>query len=649
MAAYQTQAKAKVPISRHPLFPAMVALWFAALFGLGSLAIRPTLLESVVLALRIDLIIPAAVPPLGITARILLALILVVIGAGLGFVLARRIARVPAAKPQPARFSKGKAAREGSDSRDGDDFARLDQANAAQTAGPSSGTSSAMPMSGRRRALAMEEDYSREFHDHAPLPGGKPEILDLASLPLMSSEDEGDFAQPIFAGTPEPAQEQVFTPPPAVSTAPPASFDPWLRHQGAAAAQPQFAAPQAPVTPMLAPSFAASAAAEVQPEPVAANFHRPQFAASDSASAMVDAAAISPALLDVPAPFAPATAPHQAFAADQAFDAPVAAIAPLAVPTAVEAPQAVAVLGLVPRDAAEKLAQAPVESLGVVELAERLALAITRRRAGSGAALTPASVAPTLPRFTAPVLHADPELPVAASAAPELEPAPEPEPEAIAELAPPPAVALPSAASAALALPSAMRPLSFDDDDDDDALQSLVPPRSFSAPQPAAIVPPPAPAAFAPPIAEAGLEPVPASAEASALTAAEIQSVDADAEDDGFGSLLGMKPSLRQSFVRIEEPEDEQAPIEPVVVFPGQAVSPQSFQAAPFAQPAPLAAVAAAVETASSDGVRRFDSPTAGVTPIQAAAPAPRAVDAVETERALKAALATLQRMSGAA
>ena len=62
-------AKGKAPISRHPLFPAVVALWFGALFGLGSMAIRPGLIEDMVLAAGIDTLVPAAAPPLGMTAR----------------------------------------------------------------------------------------------------------------------------------------------------------------------------------------------------------------------------------------------------------------------------------------------------------------------------------------------------------------------------------------------------------------------------------------------------------------------------------------------------------------------------------------------------------------------------------------------------
>ena len=35
----------KAPISTHPAFPAIVALWFAALLGLGSLVLPAVLLE----------------------------------------------------------------------------------------------------------------------------------------------------------------------------------------------------------------------------------------------------------------------------------------------------------------------------------------------------------------------------------------------------------------------------------------------------------------------------------------------------------------------------------------------------------------------------------------------------------------------------
>lgn len=92
--AEKTRAKAEgnQPISRHPLFPAIVALWFGALFGLVSLAIKPELIEQIVVASGADSIIPMAAPPLGTTMRILLALAMTGIGAVTGALIALRIA-----------------------------------------------------------------------------------------------------------------------------------------------------------------------------------------------------------------------------------------------------------------------------------------------------------------------------------------------------------------------------------------------------------------------------------------------------------------------------------------------------------------------------------------------------------------------------
>lgn len=89
--AHRKGAAAEQPIHRHPLFPAIIALWFAALLGVGSLALSTSLLETMVLATGIDAVVPAAGPPLGIKARLLLALFLGLAGAAVGHVLARRL------------------------------------------------------------------------------------------------------------------------------------------------------------------------------------------------------------------------------------------------------------------------------------------------------------------------------------------------------------------------------------------------------------------------------------------------------------------------------------------------------------------------------------------------------------------------------
>ena len=95
MASSATRPGKAKPLSSHPLFPAMFALWFGALLGLGSLAIRPALIEGLVLQAGIDRLIPAAAPPLGTTARGLLALLLAAAGAGLGALFAVRLRRQP--------------------------------------------------------------------------------------------------------------------------------------------------------------------------------------------------------------------------------------------------------------------------------------------------------------------------------------------------------------------------------------------------------------------------------------------------------------------------------------------------------------------------------------------------------------------------
>src|SRR6478752_5749106 len=84
--------QAKAPISAHPLFPAVVAVWFAALFGLGSGVLPNVLFERAITAAGLSSLIPAATPPLGATFRIVLSLTFALAGAALGFVLARRLA-----------------------------------------------------------------------------------------------------------------------------------------------------------------------------------------------------------------------------------------------------------------------------------------------------------------------------------------------------------------------------------------------------------------------------------------------------------------------------------------------------------------------------------------------------------------------------
>jgi hypothetical protein len=86
----------------HPLFPVFAALWFAALFGLGSLAISSNTLGAVIVKTGLPAIIPATAPPLGFTAHALLALILAIAGGAIGTAIGMAIQRrLPNQEPAP--------------------------------------------------------------------------------------------------------------------------------------------------------------------------------------------------------------------------------------------------------------------------------------------------------------------------------------------------------------------------------------------------------------------------------------------------------------------------------------------------------------------------------------------------------------------
>jgi hypothetical protein len=83
----------KAPISTHPAFPAIVALWFACLLGFGSLVLPIALLERLVGVTGIAALISVAEPPLGFTARAIVAMVGALGGAAAGLLLARKVAR----------------------------------------------------------------------------------------------------------------------------------------------------------------------------------------------------------------------------------------------------------------------------------------------------------------------------------------------------------------------------------------------------------------------------------------------------------------------------------------------------------------------------------------------------------------------------
>lgn len=88
------------PVAAHRLFPAIVALWFAALLGIGSLVVPPEKLSALVSALGLPKLIHAAAPPLGFTARALLALVMAGVGVIAGLVIGLRVAGRHKVEPQ---------------------------------------------------------------------------------------------------------------------------------------------------------------------------------------------------------------------------------------------------------------------------------------------------------------------------------------------------------------------------------------------------------------------------------------------------------------------------------------------------------------------------------------------------------------------
>lgn len=510
-----TKRKPK-PITAHPLFPVVTALWFATFFGLGSFAIAPTLLEGPVVALGIPALIPAAAPPLGFTARVMLALAMLIAGGAIGYMLGRKLGP-RAAVAAPRKRAAGGFSRRNSES-PASEAPRRPLNPAEDLDEPSLDAPSAEPAPFRRRSLSLSEDSQLHMPSElAPLPGGHLPWERETRSAQGSSEDP--LALDLLLEDAQGLVEQAAVEQPA----------------------PAMPAPEPVVAETVNAPFAATPPATPEPAPAAAQ----------------------------PAPRQPAPL----------LQAPVADITPLE--------------------------RAPLESLGLVQMIERLALAISRRTAPrmdisaleessfAQPAAAPVSVAPAAPvepvmeRLTA----------VEAQAKPETERVVRLRPAALHQV--PPAEAAPS-------------------DQDEDA---EVP----------------------------GLDRFLRVDKASAAPADDQTPAEPEVAEDRYPSLLDMGPAPhRHEAVRIEDglglaelPQSD-GEIEPVVVFPGQD-SPLLGATRPFERPSiltvpgsPLAAPGRAAP--SSPGEQLADANPAATPPVVA--------DPEEADRALRAALATLQRMT---
>ncbi|WP_067732286.1 hypothetical protein [Novosphingobium naphthalenivorans] len=592
------------PISRHPLFPAIVALWFGALFGAGSIAIPPSLIERVVTAFGIDHVLPMAAPPLGATARILMALVMTGLGVAAGVVAARRLTARDTQVHHRRRNVSPATEEESTQEQATRDRTTPDKAPAGRLR-----AFAAKP----RTAVENDAPVARE-----PAAAQDKRILNVAEFGLDGFEDISDA-------------EDV-----------PAAVAPGLHLQAETFAgdeEPAAFAPPVEVSPgNLFETYSRGIAARTEDTP-------PPFTASEASS--------GPDFEILP------HASEEADSADAAgYDEDDATALPI-----VDAGHEEPATSSEGRKAAERIAAARLDELSPIELLERLALAMAQRRESAQRA---AVALVQLPVLVADESVAEPEIEAEAEAAaievqacePPLsespsefqpsepqtlepvssEPLPFAQPrfqatpdEAAEELAvgaalvqdPEPDVALPH-------IPAALRPVSFGDlpDDDEDVLPAYIPPRHIGLAQAADHAGANGAASLVPPSAEE-----------------EEEDMDEEEElvlDQGYSSLLDLSRPLvsrenpTQQFIGNEESGTD-GDDGSLAIFPGE----ESRDTGPFGYPAPDAPDAIPTGTpqiprqAAPQSDRLFDAP--GKT-------GPR-----ETEEALRSALAALQRMSGAA
>ena len=182
-----TRAGAKAPLSAHPAFAVIVALWFAALLGIGSLIVPIGLIEKLVVATGLPSLLSAAQPPLGLTARAGIALMATLGGAVIGLLVARQVKRAN----QIAIANR---------STNPSDLIRRPPVNAHAELGSEgfdgNGTS-------RRRALALAAQEAEELTEQ-PLP----EETELGDVPALEDDTPpaaDQFANPAMRFAPPAA------------------------------------------------------------------------------------------------------------------------------------------------------------------------------------------------------------------------------------------------------------------------------------------------------------------------------------------------------------------------------------------------------------------------------------------------------------
>lgn len=570
---------AKAPISAHPAFPAIVALWFAALLGLGSLVLPVALIEKLVTVTGIASLIPAAEPPLGFTARAGIALAASIAGTLVGLALARKVATASAPEPNSRGFSLASerqcrpiSAHDelGEDGLDTTDFAPSSPAH-------------------KRRSLAMVEDNLPSAYLQAvPLPGQAIESRGEAALveEAFASEPTG-ADEPVAEAGLEPLELGVFA---AAEDEAEEQLSDDEAEDGLEALRLRIHTPDALATqdsPMIGKAFHPT-----EYEPGHAQYDPLPFAAPSLRRSLTSA-----------------------FDEDEHADLPQDDEVEEMEGEDSFAYDPVPQLTVVKPDGGPGSDSRAMEELGLVQLAARLGASIEKRRTWLAQRQAPVCASP--PSVTVFAENDDFEAAEAHEAARAIadffEPANSDDAplednadavvqhvEADASIAMPPPVAVPA--------PLRGVPLDLDDEDDEDALA----------------------ASFALPLSNAR-------SEADLPGASEDEQFDEEEPEDGdYSSLLAMKnPFARQQeFVRIDEPEDDDGSIEPAVTFPS--ASPAAREETDEPQ-------------THASAARPFDPPKKPAESALRSAPAPAPRDLGDAERSLRDALATLQRMSGAA
>jgi len=241
---------------RHPLFPAIATLWAVSLLIFAAMAVPASLIERAAAAVHLDELVPAARPPLGFTARLLLAFALALGGgpaAWLGALALRRRAAAPepvAARtfvaPEPVPVAEAEELPSFDDYDEEEDFARL----AAARAAPGQ----------RRRALTSETAEA-------------PSILEISAIPAL----EPLMAEPVAAAAAAPVEAEP-SPEPDAPAQDPVRFRTLAQLGGEAAARLCLAPLESLSVVQLVERFALALQAGRQrgePEPMAAQASAP--------------------------------------------------------------------------------------------------------------------------------------------------------------------------------------------------------------------------------------------------------------------------------------------------------------------------------------------------------------------------------------